>query len=323
MALLATLEGLGVPTRKNGGIFGACLGACDAVGATVYGCLGDAESEYEKFAGYKDYIDSKKADGTYWSIKRDWIYKMNPDLISLGQFNFPIFNFNRNYEVLKKNSPTTSPEALAATVYFSMLASQPVPTTEKNVLYHGDYDKESGNVYGKHGKVRIEDWDILEDCLSNADWLYSIIYAKKYWKAANAQEAYYEKLKQLQQYLQGMGLWGGIQKTLSEESRKLQAQAAAASASAAAAAKALAMARINADVSQEGRFEAAEQQAKAEADYKNALDNEEKIKKALDNVSKGLPADTPDLPDKKTEETISSVLPLLGLAAAAALAFMG
>lgn len=308
MALLATLEGLGVPTRKNGGIFGACLGACDSVGATVAGCLGD----YLDLSWYEESINTQKANGTYNKIDRRTI---SDKLTGLGEFDFPIFYFNQKYNLLKRNSPTTSPEALAASVYFAMLAGQPVPTTENQIYYVGDYDIETD----LHGAVKKEDWYLLEDLLSNGSNIWGLNFFQRFVKQDNAQNAYYYKLKQLQQYLQSMGLWAGIQKTLNEESRKLQSQAAAASASAAAAAKALAMARINADISQEGRFEAAKQQA--EADYKKALENEEKIKQALKNVSEGLPAGTPNLPDTKTKET--SIWPVLGLATAAAFAFMG
>lgn len=306
--MLATLEGL---EEKRGGIFGACMGACEMVASTVRGCLGYANLDFVKSS-----LEASKAAGRGLTT---WMYaKESPYLISLGCMDFPIVKFIERYNTLLKNSPTLSPDAAAASVYFSMIAEQPVPTTEYEVVYTSDYDLETIN----HDAVRYEDWLTLEESfLIDGSMLPSIMWPK-FIKKDNAQNAYYDKLKLLQKYLKHNGLWGGIQKTLSEESRRLQGAAAAASASAAAAAKALAMARMNAETSQESRIEAAKEIANAENDYKRALDNEEKLKKAITNIKNGLPPDTPDLPSN-VDDKKSSILPILGIAAAAALAFMG
>lgn len=308
MATLATFEGI---EENRGGIFGACLGACEMVASTVRGCLGYANLDFVKSS-----LEASKAAG---SGLKAWMYaKESPHLISLGCMDFPIVKFNERYNTLLKNSPTLSPDAAAASVYFSMLAEQPTPTTEHDVVYTSDYDVETIN----HDAVRYEDWIALEESfLIEGSMLPSIMWPK-FIKKDNAQNAYYDKLKLLQKYLKHFGLWGGIQKTLSEESRRLQGAAAAASASAAAAAKALAMARMNAETSQESRIEAAKQIANAENEYNRALDNEEKLKKAITNIKNGLPPDTPDLPGNVDNQK-SSILPILGIAAAAAMAFMG
>ena len=314
MAFLATLEGLGVPTRKKGGIFGACLGACDIVGSTVRGCLG----AYADLTAAKRAIEALKANNAY-DQNRYWMYKSeSPYLTSLGDMDFPIYKFNEKFKVLKRNSPTTSDDAIAATVYFSMLAAQPVPTTEYDVVYTCDYDTETE----QHAVVRYEDWPILEEAFTVGNSYYTIMLWPMFLKKDNAQNAYYDKVNQLQKYLKKVGLWSGIQKTLSEESRRLQGQMAAASASAAAAAKALAMARMSADLSQEGRIEAAKEIERTETEYNRALENEEKLKKALNNIQQGLPPETPDLPDEKTGEQSSGILPILGLAVAAAALMM-
>lgn len=308
MAMLATLEGF---AENRGGIFGACMGACEMVASTVRGCLGYANLDFVKSS-----LEASKAAGRGLTT---WMYaKESPYLISLGCMDFPIVKFNERYNTLLKNSPTLSPEEAAASIYFSMLAEQPTPTTEHDVVYTSDYDVETIN----HDAVRYEDWLTLEESfLIDGSLLPSIMWPK-FIKKDNAQNAYFDKLKLLQKYLKYYGLWAGIEKTLSEESRRLQGAAAAASASAAAAAKALAMARMNAETSQESRIEAAQQIDNAENEYKKALENEEKLKKALNNIKNGLPPDTPDLPEN-VDEKKSSILPILGIAAAAALAFMG
>lgn len=309
MAMLATLEG----EENNRGTF---LGACEMVASTVRGCLGYANMDFVESS-----LAASKAAGRGLTA---WMYaKESPYLISLGCMDFPIVKFNERYNTLLNNSPTLSPAAAAASVYFSMLAEQPVPTTEHEVVYTSDYDIVTIN----HDAVRYEDWIALEESfLIDGSMLPSIMWPK-FIKKDNAQNAYYDKLKLLQKYIKYNGLWDGIQKTLNEESRRLQGAAASAAASSAAAAKSLAMARMNAETSQESRIEAAQKIADAENEYEKSLENEEKLKKYLNNIKNGLPPDTPDWPSNGggggTPAGGSSILPILGIAAAAALAFMG
>ena len=108
------------------------------------------------------------------------------------------------------------------------------------------------------------------------------------------------KIKTLREFINGKGWYAGIRKTEAEQSRTGQAQAASASASEAAQAYKKAMEKRAQEAA------AIEEQYKAEA---------EETGERLPETNKNLP---------KTEQTeTSSILPILGIAAAAALAFMG
>ena len=201
------------------------------------------------------------------------IYLSNEKL-GLGFLSLPILEFNERFDLLSQTSPQLSPEARAASVYFGMLADSPKPTgkykayalnwEDANIPIDKWYEREQGARYSTFGMLLVP---LVE---------------------MDAQEAYMINLNNLQKWLIYNGLWGGIKKTLSEESRKLQAQAAAASAAAAAAARALAMSRINADISEESRIASAEDTAKANKQLEEAQKEEEEIKQKINDLENGI-----------------------------------
>lgn len=202
------------------------------------------------------------------------IYRPN-DIFGLGVFSYPILEFNERMETAKQTTPQLSGDlqALAARVYFGMLAEQPKPTREDDV-YFTDWEN-SG--------VDFKSWLKYEDATkySTIDWL------QTYRQQADAQTAYFNALKNLQSWLSYYGLMEGIKKTLAEESRKKQAELASIQASKAAAAQALAYSRMNEDLSEEGRFKAAENEARAQKTLDENLTKEAEIKQELENIKAG------------------------------------
>lgn len=201
------------------------------------------------------------------------IYLSNEKL-GLGFLSLPILEFNERFDLLSQTSPQLSPEARAASVYFGMLADSPKPT--------GKYD-----AYGldwEGADIPIDKWYETEHEARYR--VFGVGFAPLL--KMDAQNAYMMNLNNLQKWLIYNGLWGGVKKTLAEESRKLQAQAAAASAAAAAAARALAMSRINADISEESRIASAEDTAKANKQLEEAQKEEEEIKQKINDLENGI-----------------------------------
>ena len=201
------------------------------------------------------------------------IYRPN-ELFGIGVFAYPILEFNERMETAKQTTPQMSGDlqALAARVYFGMLAEQPKPTREDDCIYL--------------------DWE--NSLLDKKDWLW---YEEKYkyhampiampLKKADAQTAYFSAIKNLQSWLAYYGLTEGIKKTLAEESRKKQAELAAIQESKAAAARALAYSRMNEDLSEEARYKAAENEGRAQRELDENLRKEAEIKQELENIKAG------------------------------------
>lgn len=227
--------------------------------------------------------------------------KIYIDNLGLGIFSFPILEFSERYGIAAETTPQLvgKPQALAARVYFGMLAEQPKPTKEGEVIF---IDWENASPYKNGELVPLEKWQELE---KNAKYSLAgglLIPVNK----ADAQTAYFKALKNLQDWLVYYGLWDGIQKTLNEEKRKLQAQAAGIQESKAAAARALAYERMNEDITETARIEYAENQEKAGKIINEMEKKEEEIRLKLLDLGKGY---------FPTEEEKSNI-PLLVLGAA-------
>jgi hypothetical protein len=219
------------------------------------------------------------------------IYRPN-DLFGIGIFAYPVLEFNERMETAKETTPQMDEQARAARVYFGMLAEQPKPTREDECVY---FDYENSN-------REIKDWLKYEEYFK-----YKALPVAMPLKNADAQTAYFSSLKNLQTWLSYYGLMDGIKKTLAEESRKKQAELASIQASKAAAAKALAYSRMNEDLSEEARREAAENEARAQKTLDENLTKEAELKQELENIKAGY----------LVEQTGGSVWPWLLLGAGA------
>ena len=259
MAMLATLEGI---ENKSGGIFGACLGACEMVANTVRGCLGA--------------IDQKK------------IFK------SSDNFYIPDFNYSTGF-----NAISDGDERIIAQVTGPTDANMAVVSSIKKYAIGDVVDK-----------VTLNTWLLPIQNFLNYLWHTLINYpemniqgaaGKAYfaWLANNPkpndyrlQAAWDAKVNALNEFMAGMGWWDSVVKARAEESRKKQGLVAQSQAAAAAEAYSEAMRKK------------AEQEKQIEKEYQEM---QEQTKQNLPKTETG---------------TGSSILPILGLAAAA-LAFMG
>lgn len=259
MAMLATLEGI---ENNRGGIFGACLGACEMVANTVRGCLGA--------------IDQKK------------IFK------SSDNFYIPDFNYSTGFNAISDGD--------------ERIIAQATGPTDANMAVVSSIKKYGiGDVVDK---VTLNTWLLPIQNFLNYLWQTLINYpemniqgaaGKAYfsWLANNPkpndirlQTAWDAKVNALNEFMAGMGWWDSVVKARAEESRKKQGLVAQSQAAAAAEAYAEAMRKK------------AEQEKQIEKEYQEM---QEQTKQ--------------NLPKTETA-TGSSILPILGLAAAA-LAFMG
>ena len=228
--------------------------------------------------------------------------KVYIDDLGLGVFSFPVLAFNERMETAKETTPQMAGDlqALAARVYFGMLAEQPKPTRETDVYF---IDWENTSVYKSGELTPIDKWLKEENAAKYTAvgrWLVPIV-------QADAQTAYFSALKNLQSWLAYYGLTEGIQKTLMEASRKRQADLAAIAASNAAAARALALSKQTADMTEEARVKAAENEARARKTLDENLTKEAEIKQDLENIKAGY----------LVEQTGGSVWPWLLLGAGA------
>lgn len=225
------------------------------------------------------------------------IYRPN-DLFGIGVFAYPILEFNERMETAKQTTPQMSGDlqALAARVYFGMLAEQPKPTREDE-CYYLDWE---------NSRRDYKDWLGDEEQIK-----YHALPLHYPLMKADAQTAYFSALKNLQSWLAYYGLTEGIQKTLMEVSRKRQADLAAIAASNAAAARALAFSQQTADMTEEARVKAAENEARARQTLEENLTKEAEIKQDLENIKNGY----------LVEKTGGSVWPWLLLGAGAFYAF--
>lgn len=244
----------------------------------------------------------------------------------LGGLYLPCVEFELRKNILLANTPQLSEEEAAAITYFSMLAETPQPTSNDIILVPNwseaqtplqmistetaIFDNE-GNLtvspavakYERAGITTAYNWRTAAATGDNETYQFNARFVPK-------SDVYLNQVKKLQKYLIKRGLWDGVQKTLSEESRSLQALLAAAQAQEQAAAYKAAMARqIAEEGTDKARAEAAKQIAEAEKAYKDAEAYENEIKNKLNRVENGL---TPE--DEKGGFGLST---LLGLGAAA------
>lgn len=244
----------------------------------------------------------------------------------LGGLYLPCVEFELRKNILLANTPQLSEEEAAAITYFAMLAETPQPTSNEIILVPNwseaqtplqmistetaIFDSE-GNLtvspavanYERAGITTAYNWRTAAATGDNETYQFNARFVPK-------SDVYLNQVKKLQKYLIKRGLWDGVQKTLSEESRSLQALLAAAQAQEQAAAYKAAMARqIAEEGTDKARAEAAKQIAEAEKAYKDAEAYENEIKNKLNRVENGL---TPE--DEKGGFGLST---LLGLGAAA------
>ena len=250
----------------------------------------------------------------------------------LGGLYLPCVEFELRKNILMANTPQINEEEAAAITYFAMLAETPQPTIKEIVLVPNWSEAQTplqlistetsifdsdGNLtvseavkeYERAGITTAYNWRTAAATGDNETYQFNASFIPK-------SDVYLRQVKKLQNYLIKRGLWDGVQKTLSEESRSLQALLAAAQAQEQAAAYKAAMARRLAEEgTEQARAEAAKQLAEAEKAYKEAEAYENEIRNKIDRVSNGL---TPE--DEKSGFSWSAVL---GLGAAAALFFLG
>lgn len=241
--------------------------------------------------------------------------------IGLGAFSLPVLSFNDRVNLLKKTNPELSPDKAAAVAYFGMLAERPAPSGD----YEAFYINPENSTY-----INLEDGENFSNWLTIEEYVRSLPkraesmilggplkYATKYagLTKTDANTAYYKNLKRLQDWIAANGLYGGIKKTLSEQSRKLQGIQAGILASKQAAARALALSQITDEMTEDARIEAAENIAKNQKKYDEAIEQEAELNKKLDNIKNGLPA------DYQSGEMAAGGVPVLPLLAGGLLLF--
>lgn len=244
----------------------------------------------------------------------------------LGVWSYPITNFLIRFRTLKRNSPQYSDEEAAAITYFAMVAEQPTPTgnfedisIDWNVVDSMNYDPSYGldpNYYNvlfesylrhaAYGYVNNKlEIGVEKDKKGKWKVMYNFVNVRL---TRNLQESYIQSIYHLNRYLYYNGLYSGIQKTLSEESRKLQGLKAQADASAQAAAYALAMSRINENISEEVT-------EKYEKQLEDAQKQSQKLTEYIERIN-----NAPTGQGSVTASGTSSIIPLAIGAAVAALA---
>lgn len=214
-------------------------------------------------------------------------------LFGLGALSYPTLTFQERSDIIKESQPGMTDQERAAVVYFGMLAEVPTPTssgTYNSILYEQVEENEPD----------FKKWPAYE-----INMKYSAI-GMLPTTQRSLQESYAVNLYHLQQYLVKHGLWNGIEKTLSEESRRRQAARAALDAQAAAAAKALAYGRMTQDEATAVKNRVEQQQAE--------------IDRQLEELKAGI---LPQEPGQTATAGGSSILPIAAAAAAAFFALKG
>ena len=214
-------------------------------------------------------------------------------LFGLGALSYPTLTFQERSDIIKESQPGMTDQERAAVVYFGMLAEVPTPTSSGNynsILYEQVEENEPD----------FKKWPAYE-----INMKYSAV-GMLPTTQRSLQESYAVNLYHLQQYLVKHGLWNGIEKTLSEESRRRQADRAALDAQAAAAAKALAYGRMTQDEATAVKNRVEEQQAE--------------IDRQLQELKAGI---LPQEPGQTSTAGGSSILPIAAAAAAAFFALKG
>ncbi len=214
-------------------------------------------------------------------------------LFGLGALSYPTLTFQERSDIIKESQPGMTDQERAAVVYFGMLAEVPTPTssgTYNSILYEQVEENEPD----------FKKWPEREE-----EMKYHVLGFIPSTQRS-LQESYAVNLYHLQQYLVKSGLWNGIEKTLSEESRRRQADRAALDAQAAAAAKALAYGRMTQDEATAVKNRVEEQQAD--------------IDRQLQELKAGI---LPQEPGQTSTAGGSSILPIAAAAAAAFFALKG
>lgn len=244
----------------------------------------------------------------------------------LGPWDFPISEFLYRFAMLKRNSPQYNDEEAAAVVYFGMVADQPMPTAEYTDIAI-DWDAVDSIAYDKNLVASLagiewaqlgpnyylplfDDYVMIHNKTKKDGKLYFGIKKddKGKWQIAflgksvrltrTLKESYEASVYHLNRYLYYNGLYTGIQKTLSEESRRLQGLRAQALASQQAAAKALALSKASENVQEEvvERYEKQLAEAKAK---------EAEITDYLQKLSR-----TPEGQGSTSSSGVSGIIPL-------------
>lgn len=214
-------------------------------------------------------------------------------LFGLGALSYPTLTFQERSDIIKESQPGMTDQERAAVVYFGMLAEVPTPTssgTYNSILYEQVEEKEPD----------FKKWPAYE-----INMKYSAV-GMLPTTQRSLQESYAVNLYHLQQYLVKHGLWNGIEKTLSEESRRRQSDRAALDAQAQAAAKALAYGRMTQD--------------EATAVKKRVEQQQAEIDRQLEELKAGI---LPQEPGQTATSGGSSILPIAAAAAAAFFALKG
>lgn len=239
---------------------------------------------------------AKEIGAERWQKQREQVYTGGP----LGVFYFPLVNFAAVKNTIENDNPELNEMEAAATAYFSMLATTPLPTISETVNLENWEKFSKGGMYDENGVwLDLTAAGFTDDPFKMLGYEYQIEPGTRGQifklpidiKNVDAQTAYYYQVKKLQHFIAKMGLWEGIQKTLNEQSRKAQAAQAQAQASQAYAAYAAAMAQKAAEEVKVSREEAAEAIAKANKEFEEAVEAEAAEKKKLENIAAGLPAD--------------------------------
>lgn len=243
----------------------------------------------------------------------------------MGNFYFPLSEFEIQTQTLLRNNPSLNEQEAASTIYFSMLAETPRPSSDELVFvpYFTDnmspsqllstetkiFDaSENGIPHNlkvspeRSGMGGEEFRRIANGLKENLRWKYPVfsskddtsnnelvpIYEAEFVTKSQAWDL--NKYK-LELYLSKLGLMEGVKKTLAEQSRAAQAGQAAAQASQAAAAYAAAQAKIAKEKAEAARIEAARAEAEAKAEAEASAKQEAEFRQQIENISNGLPAD--------------------------------
>ena len=241
--------------------------------------------------GLYPYEIKKALETAFAPMDREGVLSFNPYPCALKELVAPVWLFEYENNMLKQSNTELDDQERAATIYFSILARNPVVTSTENVPFL-DLEVIPKNQQTPEyilGSDRLAAIPVKTE--GKGITAKPLHYTPPPFKFIPANEAYFKNIEKLQTYIAKRGLWKGIQRTLNEQSRKSQAEKAALDASKAAAAYAAAMARMNAGTSEEARIEAAEAEAKAAELSVKAQEAEIELERKLDNISKGLPED--------------------------------
>lgn len=248
-----------------------------------------------------------------------------------GPFYFPIVEFEIRKTALMQNIPELTEEEAAAVVYFAMLAEFPQPTSTDLILVPewsevqdtvGLLSTET-NKFESTGTLEVSPYVANYEVSNPTTAFYFMANANNLnntnpefeARFIEKRNAYLNQLKKLQTYIKKMRLYGGIEKTLSEESRNLQSELASIIASEQAAAYRSAMARRKAqEDSEEARIDASKQLQETDDEITALELREMQLRDYINKLQNGL---DPNIPAGSSGTSSGSgVLPLVAAAAA-------